>query len=51
MPSPVSPIALEAIRRIDALFDIEREIKGRPAEQRMAARRQRSAPLIAALEE
>jgi transposase len=49
--SPVSPIALEAVRRIDALCDIEREINGRPAEQRMAARRQRSAPLIAALEE
>jgi transposase len=48
--SPISPIALEAVRRIDALFDIEREINGLPAERRMAARRQRSGPLVAALE-
>ncbi len=48
--SPVSPIALEAVRRIDAVFDIEREINGLPAERRMVARRQRSAPLVTALE-
>ena len=48
--SPISPIALEAVRRIDALFDIEREINGLPVERRMAARRQRSAPLVTALE-
>ena len=47
---PISPIALEAVRRIDALFDIERDINGLPAEPRMAARRQRSGPLVAALE-
>jgi len=28
--SPISPIASEAVRRIDALFDIEREINGNP---------------------
>ena len=33
------------------MFDIEREINGLPAERRMAARRQRSAPLVVALEE
>ena len=48
--SPISPIALEAVRGIDALFDIERDINGLPAEPRMAARRQRSGPLVAALE-
>src|SRR5450631_1700269 len=45
---PISPIAFEAIKRIDALFDIEREINGLPAEQRLAARGERSAPLVAA---
>ncbi|MBV9517045.1 MAG: IS66 family transposase [Hyphomicrobiales bacterium] len=49
--SPISPIALEAVRKIDALFDVEREINGWPAEQRLEARRLRSAPLVVALEE
>jgi transposase len=49
--SPISPIALQTVRRIDALFDIEREINGLPAEERLAARRLRSAPLAAALEQ
>jgi hypothetical protein len=49
--APISPIALEAVRRIDAVFDIEREINGFSAEDRLAARRLRIAPLIAALEE
>ena len=48
---PISPIALEAVKRIDAIFDIEREINGVTAEERLAARRSRSAPLVAALEE
>ena len=39
------------MRRIDAVFDIEREINGLSAEQRLAARRLRSAPIVAALEE
>ena len=47
---PISPLALEAVKRIDALFDIEREINGGTAEQRLAARRERSAPLVAELE-
>jgi transposase len=46
----ISPIALEAVRRIDALFDIERGIKGQSAEQRLRVRREQSAPLLAALE-
>jgi transposase len=47
---PISPIALEAVKRIDALFGIEREINGLSVEKRLAARRERSAPLAAALE-
>jgi len=49
-PKPVYPLALEAVRRIDALFDIEREINGLPAEQRLAIRQARSAPIVADLE-
>jgi transposase len=45
-----APLAIEAVRRIDELFAIEREISGLFAEQRLAARRQRSRPLINALE-
>jgi hypothetical protein len=41
---PISPIALEAVKRIDALFGIEREINGLSVEKRMVARRERSAP-------
>jgi transposase len=47
---PISPIALEAVRRIDALFDIEREINGLAAGQRHAVRQERSASLVAELE-
>ena len=47
---PISPLALEAVKRIDALFDIEREINGEAAERRLAVRRERSAPLVAELE-
>lgn len=46
---PIYPIALEAVQRIDALFDIEREINGRTAIQRHAVRQQLSAPLMAEL--
>ena len=46
---PISPLALEAVTRIDALFDIEREIKGESAERRLAVRRERSTPLVAEL--
>ena len=46
----VSPIALEAVRRIDALFDIERAINGHQAPERRAVRQDQSAPLVAELE-
>jgi transposase len=39
------------VRRIDALFDIERRIKGLSAAERLAGRRLSSAPLVIALEE
>jgi transposase len=46
----ISPIALETVKRIDALFDIERDINGRSAAERLAIRRQLSAPCVAELE-
>ena len=46
-----APLAIEAVRRIDAIFDIEREINGLTAEQRLAIRRVRVAPLVMSLEE
>ena len=48
--SVISPLALEAVRRIDALFDIERAINGESAERRRAVRHELSAPLVADLE-
>lgn len=47
----ISPIALEAVKRIDALFDIEREINGKDAATRLRVRKERSAPLVADLEQ
>jgi transposase len=49
-PAAISPMALEVVRRIDALFDIERTINGESAESRKAIRRELSAPLVADLE-
>ena len=43
---PLSPIALEAVRRLDALFEIERAINGRSAEERRAVRQEKSKPLL-----
>nr|WP_242218776.1 IS66 family transposase [Shinella zoogloeoides] len=43
---PVSPIALEAVRRLDALFEIERAINGCSAEERRAVRQEKSKPLL-----
>jgi transposase len=42
----ISPMALEAVQRIDALFDIERDLNGLTAEQRFAARQDLSKPLL-----
>jgi hypothetical protein len=46
----ISPIALEAVRRIDVLFEIERGINGVAAAERMRIRKEQSAPLLQALE-
>lgn len=47
----ISSIAFEAVRRIDLLFDIERDINGLAAAERLAMRQDLSAPLVAELEE
>jgi transposase len=44
-----SPIALEALQRIAALYEIEAAIRGQSAEVRQAARQTRSKPLVEAL--
>jgi transposase len=48
-PATISPMALEAVRKIDAIFMAERSINGLPAAERLAARRQEVAPLVRAL--
>ena len=49
--APISPMALEAVKRIDLLFDIERAINGRPSAERLAVRKEKSVPLLAELED
>ena len=49
--STSSPLALEAVKRIDVLFDIERGINGESAEQRLATRQELSAPVLADLKD
>ena len=41
----ISPVALEAVAQIDALFDIERGINGLPIKERHTARQRLSRPL------
>jgi hypothetical protein len=50
IPAQISPLAMEVVRRIDALFEIERGINGRSAEERRAVRQEFSRPLIDDLE-
>jgi hypothetical protein len=45
-----APVAIEAVQRIDAIFDIERSVNGLPTEQRRAVRQARTAPLVDDLE-
>lgn len=45
-----APLAVEAVRRIDAIFAVERNLNGLPAAQRLAARQVQVAPLVASLE-
>ena len=49
-PAVISPMALEAVQRIDALFAIEREINGQGVDQRTTVRQELSAPLVADLQ-
>jgi transposase len=44
-----SPLAEEALRRIGELYRVEAEIRGHPAEERRAARQERSKPVVEAL--
>jgi len=44
--APISPIALEAVRRIDALFAIERDINGMSAANRHRIRQEHSKPRL-----
>ena len=45
-----SPIAIEAVKSIDALFDIERDINGKPPPARQRIRNEHSRPLVTELE-
>ncbi len=49
-PPPISPLAFEAVKRIEAVFNLERDINGKPPDERLAARREHVAPLVAELE-
>jgi len=42
----LSPIAIEVVRRIDALFEIERAINGKSAAERVETRQKQSRPLV-----
>jgi transposase len=44
-----SPVAAEALKRIGALYAIEKDIQGKPPEVRQAARESRASPLLASL--
>jgi transposase len=50
-PAVISPIAAEAVKRIDAIFELERVINGRSADERLAARNDLVRPLVDAFEQ
>ena len=43
---PLSPIAIEIVRRIDTLFEVERSINGKTADERRIVRQAQSKPLV-----
>src|SRR5215831_13161810 len=47
---PLSPIAIEVVHRIDALFEIERSINGKSVEERLKVRQTLSRPLVEELQ-
>jgi transposase len=48
-PIVVSPLAVEAVQRIDAIFAWERSINGLPPDRRLAVRQVEVAPLVESL--
>ena len=48
-PADFSPLALEAVRRIDAIFELERSLNGLPSNRRLELRRIHVKPLVDAL--
>jgi len=48
-PVVISPIALEVVRQIDALFAIERDVNGQSPDKRRAVRQALSKPIVEAL--
>jgi transposase len=48
---PLSPIAIEVVRRIDALFEIERSINGKSVQERLEVRQRLSRPLVEDLQD
>jgi transposase len=46
----ISPVALEAVKRIDVLFDLERTIIGSTIDERLAIRQGKAQPLVTELE-
>jgi transposase len=46
----LSPIAIEVVRRIDALFEVERSINGKSAVERQSVRQELSKPLVEELQ-
>jgi transposase len=49
-PVIVAPLALEAIRRFDAIFEVERSLSGLPPDFRRVGRRMNVTPLVEGLE-
>jgi len=50
-PIVISPLAFEAVKKIDTIFAAERAINGLSAEQRLAFRKERITPLVKDLED
>ena len=50
VPVPISPLALEIVQRMDRLFEIERGINGKSADERRAVRQALSRPLVDEME-
>jgi transposase len=50
-PTIISPLAFEAVKKIDAIFAAEREINGLNCERRLAFRREHIVPLVKVFED